>query len=105
MRMVFNAMLDMMELQKGEEVFNDPDKGILHYTTKMYNFSWTIRFTVMEISSRRCGVRLGIDETGDNEAVDNIDEKDYLEGFARRLYAILDSMLLIGTPFELTYDN
>lgn len=98
MKMVFNALLDLMELQKGEEVFNDPAGGVLHYTATMYSFTWTIRFIVLEIELKRCVVRLEVDEAGDYG-----DGREYLDGFIRREYAILDAMLLIGTPLEMTY--
>ena len=98
--MVYNAMLDLMELQKGKEVLNDPVSGKLYFSMTMYSLTWEVRFTVLNIDWKRCGIRLEIEEVGDFG-----EEREYLRGMLCREYAMLDAMLLIGTPIEVTYSG
>jgi len=99
--MVYNAMLDVMELQNGTEMINDSVRRKLDYKIMMYGFQWELRFTVLSMDNNRCGVNLEIEETesgGD-------DEQDYLESMIKREYALLDTMLLFGVSSEVTYDK
>ena len=91
--MVFGAMLDLMELQKGEEMQNDPISGKLHFRITMYGETWVLRFYVMMIDMTRCVVTLEIEDEG--EDTDAFGET-HIGDMIRREYAILDSMLLIG---------
>ena len=93
--MVFEALLDLMELQKGDEVESDPAGGKHYFETTLYGIVWEIRYTITEIDRTRCAVRIEVaskDGNGDTEG--------YAEIMALREYALLDSMLLIGTPYE-----
>ena len=95
--MVFEALLDLMELQKGDEVESDPSGGKHHFETTLYGVVWGIRFTIMEIDRTRCAVSVEVaskDGNGDTEG--------FAEIMALREYALLDSMLLIGTPYEIS---
>jgi len=101
MEMVYNAMLDMMELQNGTEVLGDPLSGKLYYRVVLYGFMWEFRFTVLSMDNNRCGVTLEIKET--ENARD--DERGYLENMLFREYALLDAMLLLGAPPEVTHSE
>ena len=99
--MVYNAMLDLMELQNGTEIINEPAYGKLKYMLMMYGFQWRLLFTAFSMDNNRCGVHLKIEEAesgGDNE-------QGYLESMLRREYALLDAMLLFGAPPEVTHSK
>jgi hypothetical protein len=104
MEMVYNALLDLMELQKGEEVLNEASQGKLFFRVTMYGFTMELHFTIKEMDWRRCGVTLDIieGETCDEDAGEDV---RYLADMIRREFALLNSMLLIGTPFEVSYGN
>ena len=97
MKMVYNAILDMMELQKGEELINDFSFGKLHFTITMYGFTWELRFTVFDLDFNRCCVNLEIEE------FENDEEQGYLRTMIHHEYVLLDSMILFGTPSKVTY--
>jgi len=99
MEMVYNAMLDLMELQNGREIINDPAYGKLYYRIMMYGFAWELRFTAQDMDNNRCGVNLEIEEA--ENLSDN--EHGYLENMIIREYALLDAMLLLGAPPEVTH--
>ena len=101
MEMVYNAVLDLMELQNGKQIINDPVSGKLSYMIKMYGFTWELRFALLGMEHNRCGVNLEITEAenvGDNE-------QGYGESMIRREYALLDAMLLFGSPPKVTYNK
>ena len=100
--MVYSALLDLMELQKGKEILNDPLSGKLHFKITMYGFVMELRFTLLEMDWNRCGVTLEI-PVDDSHGNDEGDDLRYLQDTIRREFALLDSMLLIGTPFEVSY--
>ena len=94
--MVFDTMLDLMELQRGEEILSDPIRGELHFRIVMYGQTWGIRFSVVMIDMTRCAVKIEIEET--DESIDDSNEKSS-EDMVRREYALLDSMLISGKPY------
>jgi len=94
MEMVYNAIFDLIELQKGTEILNDPASGKLNYRISMYGFMWEYCFIAQSIDNNRCVVELKIEEA--ENARDN--EHRYLENLILREYALLDKMLLLGTP-------
>lgn len=100
--MVYNALLDLMELQKGKEIASNSSLGELHFKIEMYGFKWALRFAVLGMDYNRCGVTLNLEE--DEFGGDEDEELWYLEDMVRREYALLDSMLLIGTA-EAAYDE
>jgi len=99
MAMVYNAMLDLMELQNGTEILSDPSSGKLYYRIMMYGFTWEFRFAAQSMDNNRCGIDLEIVEA--ENAGDS--ERGYLENMILREYALLDSMLLLGAPPEVTH--
>jgi len=103
MAMIYNALIDVAELQKGEKILDDPTRGRLHFRIEMYGFTWELRFSVLEIDWNRCGVALEVEEKKANGDSDG--DTRYLEDMIRREYALLDSILLIGTPFETVYGD
>ena len=98
-KMVFDALLDLMELQKGVEDQNDPVTGILHFVVTLYGIEWEIKFAITEIDRNRCSVTVGVESKEGNG-----DLIGYGNIMARRELALLDSILLIGTPHEVTYN-
>jgi len=101
MAMVYNAMLDLMELQNGTEILSDPVSGKLCYKIMMYGFMWEFRFTAQIMENNRCGVDLEIVEAENYSD----GERGYLENMALREYALLDKMLLLGAPPEVTHSK
>ena len=89
--MVFDALLDLMEMQKGIEVMNEPLNGKLHFVTSLYGTAWDIHFSVMGLDRNRCAV---------TAEVTSRENEEFSEIMSQREYALLDSMLLIGTVQE-----
>ena len=85
--MIFDALLDLMEIQKGIEVLNDPLNGKLCFVTSLYGVDWEIKCSVMSIDRTRCAVTV---------EVTSEDDDGFSEIMAQREYALLDSMLIIG---------
>jgi hypothetical protein len=94
--MIYNAILDMMELQRGHEIIKDPMCGKIHFRIILYGFEWELQFAIMNIEMNRSSVTLEIEGTENDDG----DEPGFLEAMLRREYALLDSMLLIGTPLD-----
>ena len=128
MGMVFSAICEMMELQKGDEIKKDLAYGELNFKIALYGSMWEFHFTALEMDGNRCGLNLEIVKTGDihddedrnaYEDEDSDEDSDMYEGededsdedgderclddMIRREYALLDALLLIGTPFETAY--
>ena len=144
MEVIFSAICEMMELQKGEEIKKDLAYGVLNFIIALYGSTWAFHFTALEMDYNRCGINLEIvkigdiyededsDEDGDayevedmdsnahkddhSEAYEDEDSEAYededsdedgdercLDNIIRREYALLDALLLIGTPFETAY--
>ena len=95
--MVFDALLDLMELQKGTEVNNDPERGMLSFISSLYGVEWKIEFTIIEIDRTRCAVAVVV-----APVIEDGETVGYAEIMARRECALLDSLLLIGTPHEIS---
>ena len=95
--MVFDTLLDLMELQKGIETLNEHIDGKLYYETTLYGITWEIKFKITEIDRSRCAVNITVESLDDNEDTDV-----YAEIMIRREYALLDSLLLIGTPNDVS---
>ena len=96
------GMTDLMDAQNGKEIFSDELRRTLHLNAMMFGRIWEFRFTTLMIDRSRCEVTLEVlAEETDGDAPEELQP---LSGFVlRREYAMLDAMLLIGTPFEATY--
>ena len=103
MQMVFDAILEMMALQNGKEIRNDPSYGKIDFKIFLYSVIWEFRFTALDMDGSRCCVNLEITETGNATEDMDFDER-CLDNMIRREYALLDALLLIGTPFETAYN-
>ena len=93
---VYDAIGDLVELQKGEVLTDDWPGSKRHSRISMYRTTWELRFHVIAIDRNRCGVTLEIEEadwTWDDEAAE--DQRVYLEDMIRRQFALLDSLLLM----------
>ena len=106
---VYMGMTDLIDAQNGKETFNDELHKTLHYNTMMFGKIWELRFTTLMIDRNRCEVTLEVlAEKTDGNTQEELQSEE-LQSLAnyvlRREYAMLDAMLLIGTPFEVTYSE
>ena len=101
-KMVYNALLDIMELQKGVENINDYMHGKLHFTITMYGYAWAVMFAINKIGYSRCAVTLEI--AGADEAYKEEDNQ-FRNDMMRREFALLDAMLLMGEPNEIVFSD
>ena len=101
---VYMGMTDLMDAQNGKEIFSDELRRTLHLNAMMFGRIWELRFTSSMIDCSRCEVTL---EVSAEEADDNTQEEiqTLADCVLRREYAMLDAMILIGTPFEATYSE
>ena len=83
-KIVFAAILDMIELQNGKETFSDSRHGRVHFRIGMYGFKWEIKFTVTDTGD---GSRVHLEIGGEQDDRGRILEREF---------ALLDSMLLAG---------
>ena len=95
--MVFETLVDLMKLQKGIELFCDRPGGMLHFAVSLYDVTWEMRFTITDIDNTRCAVVVDVVPGTANDEIEG-----YAEIMARREYALLDALLLIGTPHEVS---
>ena len=124
---VYNGMLDLMDSQNGMEISRDSRNRELRFTVKMFDAAWTLRFTSAQIDRSRIEASIEIIETkgrtpGEamhfeasqdegtngnaspgNETIDEL--RCLSSSVLRREYAMLDAMLLIGTPLEVVYNE
>ena len=107
-RVVYWGLRDLMDAQNGRESSSDEAGRQLRYTVRMFDMEWSLRFQIRPVDQSRCEASLEV-------AADNADclccpggepgeDLDVLADYVlRREYAMLDAMLLIGTPLETTY--
>ena len=91
---VIAAIHDIKELQNGKGTFTDIPNGKVNYAVRMYYRQWEYQFTVTDVGLNRCKVEIGIG--GDAQ-----DKEDMI----LRMFAILDSMLIVNTKIELSKQN
>ena len=101
---VYMGMTDLMDAQNGKETFSDKLHLTLYLNAMMFGRIWEFRFTTSMIDRNRCEVTL---EVLAEKADDNTQEElqPLADCVLRREYAMLDAMLLIGTPFEVMYSE
>ena len=93
---VFNGICDLLDAQNGKEILRDSRANTLHFTVRMFERTWALRVTAAAIDESRCEVAL--------EVANEEREMRELAGYVlRRELALLDAMLLIGTPLEVRY--
>jgi hypothetical protein len=81
-QVMFSAIHDLVELQKGDVTFADVSCGMIHFRVEMYGFVWEYRFTVEDAGGNRSRVSMEIA----GEATKKDDR-------IRRQFALLDSMI------------
>ena len=88
---VLAVISDIVELQKGKFTFSDTPHGKIHFFIKMYGNKWELQFTATEIEKNNCNVKIEIvhGAFGSNDLI-------------QREFALLDSMLLLKSPAELS---
>jgi hypothetical protein len=91
---LLNAIHDIKELQNGKGTFSDTPNGKINYVVRMYWRKWEYQFVVTDVGRNRCKVE--IDIGGD---IDNKEEQ------ILRMFALLDSTLVVNTKIELAKQN
>ena len=86
---ILNTIYDIIELQNGKMMFGDSIYGKILYQLSMYGYVWQLLYSITELGSARCEVRLTI--TG---------ERHDKEKELRREFALLDSMLDGGSDIR-----
>ena len=109
---VYWGLRDLMDAQNGSERFADEAGRALHYSVRMFETAWSLRFQIRPVEQNRCEASLEVaaerSADGAAESTDDAAEEELaaLADFVlRREYAMLDAMLLIGTPLETTYPS
>jgi hypothetical protein len=105
-RIVYWGIRDLMDAQNGREVFSDEARRTIYFTVKMFDAEWRLHFVAQPVDQGRCETSLEVvpettdEESGIKTQDDNAVLADYV---SRREYAMLDAMLLIGTPLEIKH--
>ena len=102
---VYNGMLDVIDSQSGKEIYGDCEKKKLHFIVRMFEKTWTLKFTVAAVDRTRCESALEVMEAEDAEEEIQKELRLLSDNVLRREYAILEAMMLIGTPLETKYDK
>ena len=99
--MIFNAMLGLMELQNGKERVSDPMHGELYFDVVLFGICWKLGLHVTGMDNDRCCAKLTVSESGKAE---DDESRDVLESMIQNEFALLDHVLLAGTPQTIIYD-
>ena len=109
-RIVYNGARDLMDSQNGREISGDDAEKKLCFRVMMFDSPWTLRFSAAAIDHSRCEAAIEVspgDGDGEGDADAGLrdaglrEETRSLAGYVlRREYAMLDAILLIGTPVE-----
>ena len=91
---VLNVINDLVEMQKGKQIFCDAKHGKIHFIVSMYGSKWEFRFTVKDIGKNRCRVKLEIE----GESMDK-------ESMLQREISLLDTALVVRAKIELDAEN
>jgi hypothetical protein len=101
---LYRGMCDVIDTQNSLQLSDDSNKSELRFTARMYEILWTIQFAAVKMDRNSCEVTLKVIKADPAEAPE--DELMALAGYVlRREFALLDAMLIIGTPCEVTFDN
>jgi len=87
--LVLATVYDIIEFLKGKSTVSDTPQGMVSTRLTMYGFKWEVRFTVEDIGKNRSSVSIDIK----GERRDK--RKEILS-----MFALLDSMLLVGAEIE-----
>jgi len=87
--MMFNAIYDIQELQRGKTTISDESNGKYGFTVTMYGKKVEYRFTVSDMGQNRCRVQLEADG-------DTLKKKRHI----LRELALLDMILISDTEVE-----
>lgn len=99
---LFRGMRDAMDTQNSRQLSGAENKTEIRFAVRMYEIIWTLRFTAVTIEGNSCEAALKVIKA--EPADEPEDELNALAGFVlRREFALLDAMLIIGTPCEVTY--
>jgi len=82
---VLETVHDIVELLKGKQTVGDTDNGKLTTHLSMYGYKWEVRFTVEDIGRNRSSITVEI-----------VGERSDKKKEVRSVFALLDSMLLVG---------
>ena len=100
---VFRGMLDLMDAQGAEPQTENVEGRTLQLSVKMFDTLWPLRFAAERIDQTRCQAALeaSMEDEPDEDMREN--KRALAEIVLRREFAMLDAMLLIGTPLEAVY--
>jgi hypothetical protein len=86
---VLSTIHDIVEFLKAKPFNSDTAHGIINAHLTMYGFKWDVHFLVEDAGKNRSRVTIGIEG-------ERTDKKREI----RSMFALLDSMLLIGAELE-----
>ena len=86
---VLDTVHDIVEFLRGKPTVSDTPNGKVSTGLTMYGYKWDVRFTVVDIGNNRSSVTIEVD--GERR-----DKKKEI----RSMFALLDSMLLVGAEIE-----
>ena len=89
METVLNTIHDTVELLRGRPTVSDTPNGKVKTRLTMYGYKWDVIYTVADIGRNRCSVAVEIE--GERQ-----DKKREI----RSVFALLDSMLLVGAEID-----
>ena len=101
---VHNGMCDLVDTQRGNEIENNQNQNTLNFFARMFDMEWKLYFSTTAIDRSRCEVIIQIEPKEPDEEVPEV-LRSLADCVLRREFAMLDAMLLIGTPCEATYGN
>ena len=87
--LVLDTIHDIVEFLRGKPTVSDTPRGKISTGLTMYGYKWDVRFTVEDIGKNRSSVTIEVD--GERQ-----DKKKEI----RSMFALLDSMLLVGAEIE-----
>ena len=88
---VLGAVHDIVELTKGKNTVGDTANGKLSTHLTMYGYKWEVRFTVLDVGrNRSCAT------------VEIVGERSDKRKEIQSMFALLDSMLLVGAEIMFT---
>ena len=86
---VLGTIHDIVDFLRGKPYNSDTANGVTNAHMTMYGFKWDVHFLVEDIGMNRSRVTIGLE----GERLDKRKE-------IRSMFALLDSMLLVGAELE-----
>ena len=97
-KVITRVIRELMELQKGEEILNNPGSESLNYRVTMFGFAFELRFTVIPFDYKRCRVILDVEEINSSDE----DDPQFWVDMIHSEFAVMDALLRIGSSHNVT---